>query len=198
MCPVVFNTPVGLLLKTLNLSTFQIEILNNKGEWAPVSNCNRSNLHERPHCTLFPGVFVSYWVYSSLSAPTGSLVPPFLRWIALRRPRLCSLLSPNGGVTFPSHSGLHSHCLCTRGDWKPISSGNMSRLSLPYLPLTPPNHTSVSSFYSHLLTKNLTFYTCCLFPLLSCVPAWTSVFHKQQWTSRQRQTVCIFDARRRS
>lgn len=171
MCPVDSNTPVGLLLGTLNLAPFPIKMLNNKGEWAPVSNCNRSNLHERPHCTLFPGVFVSYWVYSSLSAPTGSLVPPFLRWIAFRRPLLCSLLSPNGGVTFPSHSGLHSHCLCTGGDWKPISSRSMSRPSLPYLPLTPPNHTSVSSPHSCLLTKNLTFYTCCLFPLISCLPA---------------------------
>lgn len=141
-CAVNFLIPAGLLQKSLNLATFQIKTLNNKGERAPVSNCNSSNLHERPHCRLFPGVFVSY---SSLSAPTGSLVPPFLRWIASRRPRLCSFLSPNGGMTFPSHSVLHSHCLCTVGDWKLISSRNMSRPARPYLPLIPPHRTSVSS-----------------------------------------------------
>lgn len=138
-----------------------------------MSNCTRGNLHERPHCTLLPGVFVSYWVSSSLSAPTESLVPPFLRWIASRRPRLCSLLSPNGGMTFPSHSELHSHCRRTGGDWKLISSRNMSRLSLPCLPLTPPHHTSVSSSYSCLLAKSLTLNTHCLFPLRSYLPATT-------------------------
>ncbi len=180
MCPVDFNILMGLLLKTLNLSTFWIKTLNNKGEWAPVSNCNRGNLHERPHCTLFPGVFVSYWVYSSLSAPTGSLVPPFLRWIASRRPWLCSLLSPSGGMTFPSHSGVHSHCLCTGGDWKLISSRNMSRPPLPYLPLTSPKHTSVSSSYSCLLRQNLTLCTCCLFPLVRYLSA-TS--HEQEFST---------------
>lgn len=152
-----------------------------------MSNCTGGNLHERPHCTLLPGVFVSYWVSSSLSAPTESLVPPFLRWIASRRPRLCSLLSPNGGMTFPSHSGLHSHCRRTGGDWKLISSRNMSRLSLPCLPLTPPHHTSVSSSYSCLLAKSLTLNTHCLFPLRSYLPATTQeqVFS----TSSQRLEV---------
>jgi len=78
-------------------------------------------------------------VDSSLSAPTVGLVPPFLESIASSRSWICSVLSPNGGMTFRSHSRLQSHCPCACGDWKLISSRNMSRPALPCLHLIPPN-----------------------------------------------------------